>query len=113
LRYLPFPEIRQNQAIIVDSFHPNGLVLSHWRGAPTPVPLREDTSAGIVLQALKQNWPDLATYRYVTANHFDVDALVGVWALLNPEKALQQEETLRQMAVTGDFRELVLSHPHA
>ncbi len=98
---------------MVDSFHPNGLVLSHWREAPTPVELREDTSAGMVLQALKQNWPQLQAYSYVTANHFDIDALVGVWALLNPELALQHEETLRQMAVIGDFRELDLEAPFA
>ncbi len=75
------------------------------------MPLREDTSAGMVLQALKQNWPDLPNYQHVTANHFDIDALVGVWALLHPELALQHEETLRQVAVIGDFRELDLSNP--
>ncbi|GAA4301116.1 DUF6687 family protein [Nibribacter koreensis] len=109
--YLPFPEVKNHPAVIVDSFHSNSLVLSHWREAPTPMSLREDTSAGMVLQALKQNWPDLQKYQYVTANHFDIDALVGVWALLYPELALQHEETLRQVAVIGDFRELDLSNP--
>ncbi|MBC3541117.1 DUF6687 family protein [Rufibacter sediminis] len=111
--YLPFPQIKEYPAVVVDSFHPNGLVLSHWREAPTPAALREDTSAGMVLQALKQNWPQLQNYQYVTANHFDIDALVGVWALLNPQLALQREETLRQMAVIGDFRELDLEAPFA
>ncbi|WP_207431461.1 DUF6687 family protein [Sabulibacter ruber] len=111
--YLPFPQVKKTPAVVVDSFHPNGLVLSHWREAPTPPELREDTSAGMVLQALKQNWPDLAKYRYVTANHFDIDALVGIWALQNPELALEHEETLRQMAVIGDFRELDLQAPFA
>ncbi|QHL87031.1 hypothetical protein GU926_06110 [Nibribacter ruber] len=108
-RYLPFPELKHTPAVVVDSFHPNGLVLSHWRGAATPVLLREDTSAGMVLQALKQAWPALQNYHYVTANHFDIDALVGVWALLHPDLTLEQEETLRQIAVIGDFRELDLS----
>ncbi|ALJ00135.1 DUF6687 family protein [Rufibacter tibetensis] len=113
LTYLPFPQIKNQPAVVVDSFHPNGLVLSHWREAPTPAELREDTSAGMVLQALKQNWPDLQKYQYVTANHFDIDAFVGVWALLHPEQALEHEETLRQMALIGDFRELDLEAPFA
>ncbi|GGK85106.1 DUF6687 family protein [Rufibacter glacialis] len=111
--YLPFPQIKNTPAVVVDSFHPNGLVLSHWREAPTPAALREDTSAGMVLQALKQEWPDLKKYQFVTANHFDIDALVGVWALLHPELALAHEETLRQMAIIGDFRELDLEAPQA
>ncbi|WP_246850325.1 DUF6687 family protein [Rufibacter roseolus] len=111
--YLPFPQVKSQPAVVVDSFHPNGLVLSHWREAPTPPELREDTSAGMVLRALKQNYPALQQYRYVTANHFDIDALVGVWALLNPALALEHEETLRQMAIIGDFRELDLAAPFA
>jgi hypothetical protein len=111
--YLPFPQIKQTPAVVVDSFHPNGLVLSHWREAPTPPALREDTSAGMVLQALWQQWPALESYHFVTANHFDIDALVGIWALLNPALALEHEQTLRQMAVIGDFRELDLRHPSA
>ncbi|WP_210485794.1 DUF6687 family protein [Rufibacter aurantiacus] len=111
--YLPFPQVNSQPAVVVDSFHPNGLVLSHWREAPTPPELREDTSAGMVLRALTQNYPGLQQYRYVTANHFDIDALMGVWALLNPELALAHEETLRQMAIIGDFRELDLAAPYA
>ncbi|KAA3437154.1 DUF6687 family protein [Rufibacter hautae] len=111
--YLPFPQVKSQPAVVVDSFHPNGLVLSHWREAPTPPELREDTSAGMVLQALKQNYPALQQYRYVTANHFDIDALVGIWALMHPELALAHEETLRQMALIGDFRELDLAAPFA
>ncbi|RNI28235.1 hypothetical protein EFA69_19410 [Rufibacter immobilis] len=111
--YLPFPQIKTQPAVVVDSFHPNGLVLSHWREAPTPAELREDTSAGMVLRALRLQWPDLQKYSFVTANHFDIDAFVGVWALLNPELALAHEETLRQMAVIGDFRELDLSTAHS
>ena len=92
--------------------HPNGLVLSHWRGAPTPAEVRDDTSAAIVLNAMRLNLPGL-DLPYVTANHFDIDGFVGVWALLNPEKALENEELLRQMALIGDFRELDLNHPLA
>ena len=111
-QFIPFAEVRKHRAIIVDSAHPNGFTLSHWRGAPTPEVVRDDTSAAMVLHALRLNLPEL-DLPYVTANHFDIDGFVGVWSLLNPEKALENEEVLRQMALIGDFRELDLNHPLA
>jgi len=111
-QFIPFAELKSKAAIIVDSNHPNGLVLSHWRNAPTPNALRADTSAGIVLNAIRADIPELEI-PYVTANHFDIDGFIGVWSLLNPEQALEQEELLRQVAHIGDFRELDLNHPLA
>ncbi|MBF9252749.1 hypothetical protein I2I11_05575 [Pontibacter sp. 172403-2] len=111
-QFIPFSELRNHKAIVVDSTHANGFMLSHWRGAPTPDAIRDDTSAGIVLGALRLQLPEL-DLPYVTANHFDIDGFVGVWALLNPEQALEHEELLRQMALIGDFRELDLNHPLA
>lgn len=111
-QFIPFSEIKNQKAIVVDSTHANGFMLSHWRGAPTPEAIRADTSAGIVLNALRLQLPELEL-PYVTANHFDIDGFVGVWALLNPQRALEQEELLRQMALIGDFRELDLNHPLA
>lgn len=111
-QFIPFSELRNHKAIVVDSTHANGFMLSHWRGAPTPEAIRADTSAGIVLHALRLQLPEL-DLPYVTANHFDIDGFVGVWALLNPEQALEHEELLRQMALIGDFRELDLNHPLA
>lgn len=106
--FLPFNQVKYQKAIVVDSLHPNGLVLSHWRGAPTPAGLEGDTSADIVLNALHA--PNLnLDIEYVTANHFDIDGFVGVWALLNPELALTYEPVLRQAALIGDFRELDLN----
>lgn len=110
--FIPFAEVKEKKAIVVDSAHANGFMLSHWKGAPTPAAVKDDTSAAIVLNAMRQNLPEL-NLPYVTANHFDVDGFVGVWALLNPEQALEQEELLRQMALIGDFRELDLNHPLA
>jgi hypothetical protein len=92
--------------------YPRGLVLSHWRGAPTPEAVRDDTSGGIVLNALRQKIPGLEL-EGVTANHFDIDGFVGVWSLLHPELALAHEQLLRQMALIGDFRELDLRAPFA
>jgi hypothetical protein len=111
-QFIPFSELKNKAAIIVDSNHPNGFVLSHWRGAPTPEALKDDTSAGSVLNALRANVAGLEL-PYVTANHFDIDGFIGVWSLLNPELALEREELLRQMAIIGDFRELDLNHPLA
>ncbi|PSR53842.1 hypothetical protein AHMF7605_10085 [Adhaeribacter arboris] len=109
-QFIPFPEAKHRPAIIVDSLYPKGLVLAHWRGAINPNGTADDTSAGIVLNALKQNIQGLDV-PYVTANHFDVDGFVGVWSILNPAEALQNEAVLRQMALIGDFRELDLTHP--
>lgn len=111
-QFLPFSEVKDKKAIVVDSTHANGFMLSHWRGAPTPDAVKDDTSAAIVLNAIRQGLPEL-DLPYVTANHFDIDGFVGVWALLNPELALDNEELLRQMALIGDFRELDLNHPLA
>ncbi|WP_347158553.1 DUF6687 family protein [Pontibacter chitinilyticus] len=110
--FIPFSEVKDHKALVVDSTHANGFMLSHWRGAPTPEAIRADTSAGIVLNALRQHLPELEL-PYVTANHFDIDGFVGVWALLHPEQALEHEELLRQMALIGDFRELDLNNPVA
>ncbi|RAU82667.1 hypothetical protein DP923_12045 [Pontibacter arcticus] len=109
---MPFADIKTNKAIVVDSTHPNGFMLSHWRGAPTPAAVRDDTSAAIVLNAIRLQLPELEL-PFVTANHFDIDGFIGVWSLLNPELALEHEEMLRQMALIGDFRELDLNHPLA
>lgn len=110
--FIPFTQVKHHQAIIVDSLHPNGLVLSHWRGATNPPGVAGDTSADIVLNALQA--PNLnLDYCFVTANHFDIDGFVGVWALLNPELALAYEAILRQVALIGDFRELDLDKPGA
>ncbi|ARS34374.1 DUF6687 family protein [Pontibacter actiniarum] len=111
-QFIPFSEVKDKKALVVDSAHANGVMLSHWKGAPTPEAVKDDTSAAIVLNALRQNLPAL-DLPYVTANHFDIDGFVGVWALLNPELALEHEELLRQMALIGDFRELDLNHPLA
>ena len=111
--FVPFSELRRQPTIVVDSTGLGAaLTLAHWRGAATPAALRDDTSAGSVLRALRQPaalGPALA----VTANHFDIDGFVGVWALLHPGLALAHENLLRQLAVLGDFREIDWNNPLA
>ncbi|MCS7005668.1 MAG: hypothetical protein NZM38_10140 [Cytophagales bacterium] len=100
-------------AIMVDGTSiPNAFVLSHWKGLNTH-PFADDTSAGIVLNALQQQISALDEIKVVTATHFDVDGFLGVWALFYPEIALKFENILRQAALIGDFREFDVENPDA
>ena len=112
--FVPFAQLRQQPTIVVDSVG-NGaaLTLAHWRGAATPEPLRDDTSAGSVLRALHRPDAPGMEARAVTANHFDIDGFVGVWSLLHPDLARQHEPLLRLVATLGDFREIDFANPLA
>lgn len=112
--FVPFAQLRQQPTIVVDSVGLGAaLTLAHWRAAPTPDFLRDDTSAGSAFRALHHPETLGLEAQAVTANHFDIDGFIGVWSLLNPELALQHEELLRMAAVLGDFREIAWSHPLA
>jgi len=100
----------RNEGIAVDCYHSGCTNLSHWRGAMKTEYWLDDTSTGIVFNFLRAG-NDPNTYAFTTANHFDVDGFLGVWALHHPEKALHHEKTLRQAALIGDFRELNMSLP--
>jgi hypothetical protein len=101
--FLPYPEISNHQVIIVDGKHPEKFTLSHWKGSGTPEKLKADTSAEIVLNAIEEDIPEL-NYPFVSATHFDIDGLVGVMALFEPEWALAHKELLIRIATLGDFR---------
>jgi hypothetical protein len=112
--FVPFAQLRRQPTIVVDSTGLGAaLTLAHWRGAATPEALRDDTSAGSCLRALHAPATPGLEARAVTANHFDIDGFVGVWALLHPELALAHEELLRLTATLGDFREIDWQHPLA
>ncbi|MEL6192772.1 MAG: DUF6687 family protein [Bacteroidota bacterium] len=103
--YVPFLELDTlSPKLVVDSYHPEAFNLSHWRGANVHSHLQDDTSTGIVLNAIKQNIPELS-YPYVSNNHWDIDGFMGIWSLLNPQLAMEYEEVIRAMALLGDFRE--------
>jgi hypothetical protein len=106
--FISYSELKKfPRVIVVDSYHPKGIVFSHWRGANKNLEINDDTSAGIVINAIKKGLAQLAC-PYVTSNHFDIDGFIAAWALFNPELALQYEKLLREMALIGDFRELDL-----
>ena len=110
-KFIPLSDISfYEQVIVVDSYHPDSVALSHWKGAPKIEGIQDDTSTGIVLNALEQDLPELHTYPYVSNNHFDVDGFLGVWSLCRPALAIKHSSLIRKMALIGDFRELSLSN---
>jgi hypothetical protein len=112
--FVPFAQLRRQPTIVVDGTGLGAaLTLAHWRGAATPPALRDDTSAGSCLRALRAPATPGLEARAVTANHFDIDGFIGVWSLLHPELALTHETLLRLTATLGDFRELDWQHPLA
>ena len=112
--FVPFAQLRQQPTIVVDSVGLGAaLTLAHWRAAPTPETLRDDTSAGSCLRALQQPATPGLEAAAVTANHFDIDGFIGVWSLLNPALAVRHETLLRMVAVLGDFREIAWANPLA
>ena len=110
-RLVAFTPAPVDDLLVVDCTHPTAVSLTHHRGGKTPSALAADTSGGIVLNAAKARHPWLSS-KHVSCNHFDTDGLVAVYAALEPERALEHEQLLREAAHLGDFRELDLSSPH-
>ena len=110
--FIPFNKIGDREVIVVDGMHARGLILSHWKGANTHRHIADDTSAGIVLNAIKANLPGL-DIPYITATHFDIDGFIGVWALFNHELALKHELLLKEAAQIGDFRNYDIKSPYS
>lgn len=108
MKYVPYSRLDRLPNIIVDgaSNKDTVLTLSHWPGSDTPTEFLADTSTEIVLNYLST---DGAKTKYapkaraVSNNHFDVDGLCAVWAMLHPKRALQQRELLVDVATAGDF----------
>jgi hypothetical protein len=108
MRYVPFgSELEGVPNVIVDGLANAStvLALSHWPRSATPEELKADTSAEIVFNYLRS--PDAEALRgdaeAVSNNHFDIDGLMGIWAMLNPEEALEHAELIVAIAECGDF----------
>lgn len=90
--------------VVVDGSATEGtvLTLSHWPHSVTPPGLEADLSAEMAFNHLDHgDLHEPATI--VSNNHFDQDGLVGVFALTQPEEALQRRDLLVDVAGAGDF----------
>ncbi len=108
MRYVPYgPELEETPNVIVDGRGNDAtvLVLSHWPRNQTPAELKADSSTEIVINYLRS--AERETYRRgagaVSNNHYDVDGLMSMWAVLNPETALEHAGLLVATGECGDF----------
>ena len=108
MRYVPYgPELEGVPNVVVDGRGNDAtvLALSHWPRNATPGELKADSSTEIVLNYLRS--PQREAYRQgaqaVSNNHYDVDGLMSLWAMLSPEAALRQAELLVAVGECGDF----------
>lgn len=104
MEFKAYSDLDSHPNIVVDgSPHKDSvLVLSHWKSSGTPQDFIRDTSAEIVLDYIEKNeLPPNA--QFVSNDHFDVDGLVGVFAVLNKDYALAHKQSLIDIAEAGDF----------
>jgi hypothetical protein len=103
-RFEEYTTSRAHANIVVDGSANSAtvLTLSHWPGAATPSELQRDLSAEIAFAYLEQpaQWVDA---QVVTNNHYDQDGLVSVFALVEPDAALEHRQLLIDVAAAGDF----------
>jgi hypothetical protein len=62
----------------------------------------DTTTEGVLRFLSSESIAPLEAYT-ITTHHFDADALLPVWMLMNPELALEQRELLERVARCGDF----------
>ena len=100
--------INSNNIVAVDCSHDIFSCLTHHRTSHDIEfdDIRGDTSTDMVLNAIQSNHPLLSNISLVTVNHFDIDAFMSVWALMNPETCRKFKDAIRECAHIGDFREL-------
>lgn len=101
--YVPFGSALNGVPhIMVDSssVEATALELSHWPGNRTPPAYKADTSAEIVLRFLEHGGDGPGV---VSNDHYDVDGLLSVWSLVEPERALERRDHVVDVATTGDF----------
>ena len=108
MRYVPYgPELEGVPNVIVDGRGNDAtvLALSHWPRNRTPAELKADSSIEIVLTYLRSPQRDELRQgaEAVSNNHYDIDGLMSIWAMLNPEAALDQRELLVAVGECGDF----------
>lgn len=104
LQFAPYHLMDGAANVIVDGSATDNtvLTLSHWPHSVVPSGLEADLSAEIAFRYLSRaDLYEPATV--VSNNHFDQDGLVSVFALAQPEAALDRRELLVDIAAAGDF----------
>ena len=102
--FAPWPELNTAPNIMVDGAAKDGtlITLSHWPKSGTPENLKADSSTDIVFEYLNSPTMHVPTTT-VTGDHFDEDASLGIFALLEPEFALEYRDIICGAANAGDF----------
>jgi hypothetical protein len=108
MRYIPYgPQLDEVPHVIAGGRprETSALALSHLPGVRTPTDFRADTNAEIVLRLLRsERRRDLLNgLAAASSERFDADTLLGVWALLNPDAALERAERIADAARAGAF----------
>ncbi|MBD2802905.1 hypothetical protein ID854_21260 [Xenorhabdus sp. M] len=105
LAFLPFEETRNVPNIAADAIHnaATQLTLSHWPANRTPERYKADLSTESVMQFLSDNSSGYPDAQRVTTDHFDLDGLASVYALIAPEHAQNHKQLLIDISRFGDF----------
>jgi hypothetical protein len=98
--------LARHDIVAVDMIHYPGLwgvcFSHHVPNNNHPRYAADTTTEGVLRFLATESLAPLADYT-ITTHHFDADAILPVWALLNPELALERRDLLEQVARCGDF----------
>jgi hypothetical protein len=103
------PAPRSERTIYVDGsagsgFRPDvDLELSHWVPTRTPARWAADTSTEICLRYLADPPADAGGYDLAVNNHVDVDGILSVFCLVQPDAALAHRDVVVGAAEVGDL----------
>ena len=103
-KFTPYAAARTLRNIVVDGppLPSTVLSLSHWPNNQSPPEVRRDTSTATVFAYL--DTPHLhQDVAWATSNHFDEDGLFSMYAVTEPERALDDRELLIAASFAGDF----------
>ena len=98
MRYVEYETSASAPNVVVDGSPNIGTVLciTHWPGIACPEPsLADDLSAQMALRYVDRGMDLHGDADVVTNNHFDQDGLTGIYALVNPEHAIQHRDRSR------------------
>jgi len=102
--YVPWRELNARPNIMIDGGAKDGtvLTLSHWPKSGTPESLKADSSTDIVFRYLETP-AEQVPIDVVTGDHFDEDATLGLFAMCDPEFAVEHKDIICDAAMAGDF----------